>query len=911
MAPELIGRESEIAAVELLLAGIRDGGGSLLVLGDPGIGKSALAEVAARRAADRGMQVLACAGVPEEAHLSFAGLHQLLRPVLAEAGGLSRGQQDALRSALGVGEGVAPAMPVVGLATLELLAAGAGRAPVLVVAEDVHWLDSSTCEVLAFVSRRLGADSVGLVGTAREAELGDNPLARAGLAELRLGPLDAAAAAALLDATAALDPVVRERVLEEAAGNPLALVELPAAAGQQDSRGALNGRIPLTRRLEEAFASRLPGLPAVTFTALLAAALNDSDALAEMLAAASLVAGTRVSVADLAPAVAAGLAEADGQSIRFRHPLVRSAVGEAAGLAARQAMHRALAEVLAGAPDRQVWHRAAASVGPDEEVAAGLEAAAGRAFDRGAIAEQAAALAAAARLSTGSVRRGQRLIRAAWAFYELGRVQTTLRLLDEAEPLDLDPGDRLRLAWAREAMGAATRSGAQPLAALAEVADQMRRDGDIDQALLTLENVALRCFWSNPDERTRQRMTAVAEAVPVAGDDPRLLNVLAHCDPAGHGAAVLARLAWHHPWSGTAYQDYLLGYAAIAVGACEQAVGFLTPAAAGLRARGWLGLLGPVLLCQGWAALLLGQAGLAGPAAEEAARLLAENGAPLWASCAQLVQALLAGRRGDTAAAAKLAAEAERVLLTGGVTPLLALVQLARGTVALGAGRYDEAYEQLARIFDPQDPAYHPHLRAWALVDLAEAAAGSGYQDAARRHHAALIAEAAATGSPLLRASLAVAAPMLATDDAQALFEAAFDSGLAAWPLHRARLQLAYGMWLRRRQQAGESRAPLRAARDIFDALGADAWAGRARRELRAAGERSGQPAPRALDLLAPQELQIARLAAEGLSNREIGQQLYLSHRTVRNHLYRIFPKLGITSRAELAAVVGASPDPV
>ena len=242
--------------------------------------------------------------------------------------------------------------------------------------------------------------------------------------------------------------------------------------------------------------------------------------------------------------------------------------------------------------------------------------------------------------------------------------------------------------------------------------------------------------------------------------------------------------------------------------------------------------------------------------------------------------------------------------------PLLAQVQLARGTAALGAGRYDEAYEQLARIFDPQDPAYHPHLRAWALADLAEAATGGGYHDAARRHHAELIPEAAETGSPLLCASLAVAAPMLATgDDAQPLFDAAFDTGLAAWPLHRARLQLAYGMWLRRRQQAGDSRAPLRAARDTFDGLGADAWAERARRELRAAGERSSQPVLRALDLLAPQELQIARLAAQGLSNREIGQQLYLSHRTVRNHLYRIFPKLGITSRAELAAVVGASPD--
>jgi DNA-binding CsgD family transcriptional regulator len=911
MASELVGRDSEIAALELLLAGIGDGGRSLLVLGDPGIGKSALAQVASQRAAGRGMRVMSCAGVPGEAHLSFAGLHQLLRPVLAEAGGLPPGQRDALLTALGTGgRGAAPAMPLVGLAALELLAAGAGRAPVLVVAEDVHWLDSSTCEVLAFVSRRLGADPVGLVGTAREAELEDNPLARAGLAELRLGPLDAAAAAALLDATAALDPVVRERVLEEAAGNPLALVELPVTVGQKDSRGGLNGWIPLTRRLEEAFASRLPGLPAMTRTALLAAALDDGDALGEVLAAASVMAGKPVSVADLGEAVAARLAEVDGQSVRFRHPLMRAAVGEAAGLAARQVMHRALAEVLAGVPDRQVWHRAAASLGPDEEVAAGLEAAADRALRRGAIAERAQALAAAARLSPSSALRGQRLIRAAWAFYDLGRPQAELPLLDEAEPLDLNPGDRLRLAWAREVAGAGTRAGARPLAALADLADQMRQEGDIDQALATLEEVALRCYWSNPDLRTRQRMTAVAEAVPVAGEDPRLLFALALSDPVERGATVLARLALHQPGSGTAYQDLLLGYTAAAVGACEQAVGFHTAAAAGLRARGRLGLLSQVLLSQAWSALLLGQAALAGPAADEAARLLGEEGRPLWAACAQLVQAVLAGRRGDTATAAELAAQAERVLLTGGLPPLLAQVQLARGTAALGAGRYDEAYEQLARIFDPHDPAYHPHLRAWALVDLAEAAVAGRYHDAARRHHAELIPEAAATGSPLLRASLAVAAPMLATGDAQALFDVALDADLAAWPLHRARLQLAHGMWLRRRPQASDSRAPLRAARDTFDALGADAWAQRARRELRAAGERGSRPAPRALDLLGPQELQIARLAAEGLNNREIGQQLYLSHRTVRNHLYRMFPKLGITSRAELAAVVGASPGP-
>ena len=504
-------------------------------------------------------------------------------------------------------------MPLVGLAALELLAAGAGRAPVLVVAEDVHWLDSSTCQVLAFVSRRLGADPVGLVGTAREADLGDNPLARAGLAELRLGPLDPAAAAALLDAQAVLDPVVRQRVLEQAAGNPLALVELPATAGQHDGGGAMNGWIPLTRHLEQAFASRLPGLPALTLTALLAAGLDDGDGLGEVLAAASLAAGAPVSMADLAPAVAAGLAEVDGQRVRFRHPLMRSAVCEAAGLARRQVMHRALAQVLAGMPDRQVWHRAAASLGPDEEVAAGLEAAADRACRRGAAAEQAAALAQAARLSPGSARRGQRLIRAAWAFYDLGRLPMTRRLLEEAEPLDLEPGDRLRLSWARETMGAATRSGTRPLAAFAGLAGQMRQDGDTDQALRTLQDVALRCWWSNPDRATRQQMTAVAQALPVAADDPRLLHVLALSDPAGHGAAVLARLGQHQPGSGTAIQDYLLGYAAAAVGACEQAVGFLTAAAPRLRARGRLGTLGQVLLSQGWSALLLGHAGLAGP----------------------------------------------------------------------------------------------------------------------------------------------------------------------------------------------------------------------------------------------------------------------------------------------------------
>jgi len=265
---------------------------------------------------------------------------------------------------------------------------------------------------------------------------------------------------------------------------------------------------------------------------------------------------------------------------------------------------------------------------------------------------------------------------------------------------------------------------------------------------------------------------------------------------------------------------------------------------------------------------------------------------------------VLAGRRGDAATAADLTARAERVLLMAGVPPLLALVQLARGTEALGAGHYDQAHEQLARIFDPHDTAYHPHVRAWALAELAEAASYAGRQEAARARLAELVPLAAATGSPLLRAGIAVAAPLLAdTDDAGDPFEKALGADLAGWPLHRARLQLAYGMWLRRRRSTG-ARPHLRAARDTFDALDAVPWARRARQELDAAGERSGQPVPSALHALAPQELQIARLAASGLTNRQIGERLYLSHRTVGHHLYLIFPKLGITSRGELAALV-------
>lgn len=294
------------------------------------------------------------------------------------------------------------------------------------------------------------------------------------------------------------------------------------------------------------------------------------------------------------------------------------------------------------------------------------------------------------------------------------------------------------------------------------------------------------------------------------------------------------------------------------------------------------------------------------PAAQEGIRLADELGQPLWGAAARAAEAMLAGLRGDHKGAVVFAAEAERMALPLGGSIVLTGVQIARGVTALGAGRHQEAYDQLRRTFDPADPAYHYFMRAWGVGDLAEAAAHIGRRDEARALVAELEPLATLTGSTWFEVALLYARPLLADDsEAEGLFRAGLAADLSRWPFYRARLLLAYGSWLRRQRQVAESRVPLRAARDAFDALGIIPWGERARQELRAAGERSERRATEAWDSLSPQELQIAELAADGLSNREIGQRLYISHRTVGSHLYRIFPKLGITSRHELRDALG------
>jgi ATP/maltotriose-dependent transcriptional regulator MalT len=404
----------------------------------------------------------------------------------------------------------------------------------------------------------------------------------------------------------------------------------------------------------------------------------------------------------------------------------------------------------------------------------------------------------------------------------------------------------------------------------------------------------------------------VADRLLPADEDPRRVAVTAYVAPFERGAAVLHSLRRLVRVAGADPEvDRFLGSAALQIGAFDLAATFSAAAAPGFRADGRLGLLARALAVQAWSLVRLGDLATAAPCAAEGARLARETSQPFMHGLATAVQAEIAALRGDHEQAKTLADEAERVSLAAGARPVLATVALARGLTALGEGRFDDAFADLRRILDPTDPAYQLALRAYCVAELTEAAVHAGRTEQMRQIMAGLESLAASTPSPALHVGLRYARAVLApNEDAEELFRAALREDLSGWPMERGRLQLAFGEWLRRQRRVVESRTHLRAARETFDALGVLAWSERARRELRTAGESSPNRDPDARDRLTPHELGIARLAAEGLTNKEIGQRLYLSHRTVGTHLHRIFPKLGVSSRAELGTMLEALDDP-
>jgi DNA-binding CsgD family transcriptional regulator len=903
-ADGVIGRGREARVIADMLEGLPGRGGALVVRGQAGIGKSVLLAQASARALDSGMLAISTTGVQSETKLPFAGLHRLLRPVLAHIDRLPLLQRDALMAAFGMIDAAAPDPFLIALAALQMLSDVATDSPVVLIVEDAQWLDPPTADVLAFVGRRLQSDPIILLAAIREG-YEKSPLG-SGLPELRLDGLDEVAAAELLDGRFPdLVATVRERVLDEAAGNPLALRELPLALGSRGREGELLPfRLPLTTRLEQAFAARAAELPSATRTLLGVAAADHGGVLAEVMSAAGLVDGEAPTFEAVVAAVEADLIEIDGPTVRFRHSLVRSAIHQAASIAEHHAAHTALAEVLAYDPDRRVWHRAAAAVGMDPVVAAELTAAAARAQRRGAIALAVAAFEHAAALTPEPADRGALLVRAARAAYDLGRAELVARLLGEADTMELASHDRARSMWLADTLHQGLAGDRARVNALVKTAGRMLDEADTDLAIDLLLAASVRCFWSDPGEPARHEVLLATDRVEVAPDDPRLVLIQAYTAPIERGAVVIEQLASAGPGADPNC-SYFLGTAALAVGAFDQSSALLARSVARLREQGRLGQLTRVLVSQAAAAAQLADWTVAIPAAAEAERLARETGQPLWEAGAQATAAMVAALRGEQAQVEDLTAAAERVALPAGASVVLAAAQCARGLSALGHGRHADAYDQLRRLFDPGDSAYHHMLRCWAIGDLAEAARHSDHREQARVVMSELEALARETPSPRLHVGLLYARPLLADEeDAEPLYRAALGTDMAHWPLYRARLQLAFGEWLRRARRTAESRAPLRAARDAFDALGVGPWGERARQELRASGESSRRRTPDTLDELTPQELQIAQMAAGGLSNREIGQMLYLSHRTVETHLYHLFPKLGVTSRAQLPNVL-------
>jgi DNA-binding CsgD family transcriptional regulator len=447
--------------------------------------------------------------------------------------------------------------------------------------------------------------------------------------------------------------------------------------------------------------------------------------------------------------------------------------------------------------------------------------------------------------------------------------------------------------------------------ALIGLAAQAQAAGATDPAGNLLWRAAQHGWWSNADSGVRSRILAAASRLALPETDPRLVAITAYAEPLQRGRDVYVKLQkLSEKTGGDPAVARTLGSAANVIGAFDLGVSFLTTSSAALREQGRLSDLARVLFAQAWAEMEVGDWVGAMAEAEESVRFAEETGGTLWVAAATIVKAKLAGMQGHFDQSEAYAAQAERLALSIGASFLLAMLQTARGISAIGAGRHWEAYEHLRRLFLPADPAFNSGIQFFALADFVEAAVYAGHAEAARGVIDEMERVSAALPVPWVETMLFHGKALLADpEDAEELFLKGLGPAAKRWPFLRGRLLLAYGGWLRRQRRSANARAPLREARDIFDALGASPWSDRAREELRASGEASRRRTESIRETLTPQELHIAQLASEGLSNKEIGARLYLSHRTVGYHLQRIFSKAGITSRSGLSRILAGTGD--
>ena len=908
----LVGRSGACGALDELVEAIRHGlSRSLVILGDPGIGKTRLLEYAAQAAG--GVRTVRIAGLESELRLGFAALHRMLVPFLDRVGLLPAPQRAALDSAFGLAAGPPADRFLVSMSVLTLVAEIAAEQPLIWLVDDAHWVDRESLGVFGFVGRRLQADSTGLLFCARETSPGLAALD--GLPTLRLSGLEPAAARTLLAATVSgpLNARVAARIIDETGGNPLALRELAMhlTPDQLAGRSPLPPRLPVGRLLQGHFLGQARMLPPATGTWLLLASAASGDDPAALWRAAALL-GLEPDVAD--PAVAQDIVSVDPR-VAFRHPLIRSAVYDGARPGDRRRVHEALASIAGqdGNPDEAAWHRAAATVVPDEDVAAALERSAARAERRGGYVAQATFLARAAELTPDPRDRAVRLLTAAQAHLVAGDGALAEAMLDVAAPrlaeaglhvaaqrlrasiavffsrhkdapgllLDsvaaVDPPDApLIRAMLFEALQAALVArqytvGTTPVE-VARAALQAPRDPALDATAtgLLLDGFATRIAVGYP------------EAVPLLRAAVEAFSTSDQATPAGIPATILVQFAADDLWDDQGRRAIFLRAETVQ------------------RRHGALGALRVILAGLCTSELWAGRLAEAEARYFEAAEISALIGIPAPASTGVLLD--LRAWQGREAESRALAATTEKWGEERGA-PVLGFFALIGLTVLeLSLGRYAEALSWGLRIYDGDPPGFGNRV----LPEIVEAGARAGDHRAARAALDRLADRAMASGTPWALGMLARSRALLAPDSgAEALYrEAIAHLTRTSVRTELARAHLLYGEWLRRQKRRSQAGAQLRTAYRMLDGMGAAGFARRTRAELLAVGGHLPRPAELAGPDLTPQETQIARLAAAGVTNAEIATRLFVTTSTVEYHLSKVFRKLSISSRRQLAAAL-------
>jgi DNA-binding CsgD family transcriptional regulator len=904
----LLGRRRESKVLDGFVDAVRAGRSRVLVIrGEPGVGKTALLESVVERAA--GCRVARAGGVEGEMELALAGLHQLCAPMLDRLDRIPGPQRDALRTAFGVSAGAPPDRFLVGLAVLSLLAEMSEERPLVCLVDDAQWLDRESAQALAFVARRLLAEPVGVVFAVRQGA-GEQELTR--LPELLVEGLNDRDARALLAIQGPLDERVRDRIVAEARGNPLALLELPRAMtpaelalghGRLDAPG-------LAGRIEESFRSRLDPLPPQTRCLMLIAAAEPvGDPVLLWRAAARLGIGADAAT----PATAAGLIEL-GARVRFRHPLVRSAVYRVASHEELRTVHSALAEATDPDvdPDRRAWHRANAAPGPDEDVASEAERSADRAQARGGLGAAAAFLERAAALSPDPTRRSVRALAAAQATYQAGLPDAALGLLATARagPLDELHAARVDLVRAQIAFVVSRGRDAPPLLLKAA-----RRLEPLDLALA--RETYLEAVWAAlifggavADGGGLLEVAEAARGAP-SPEPPRaadlLLDGLAVLFTEGRAAAAptLKRAVSAFRGDGVGREEGVrwLWFA------CHMAIGLWDDeswevlSTSHLQLSREAGALPVVLLAMNNRMGLHEHVGELEAAAAmlEEAESIAEATGSQYPPYGPLT---IAAWRGHEAVLSELIEAsiddmAERAEAAG-----LTIMRWSSAVLHNGRGQYEAA------LAAAQQASVYPHdflYSTWGLVELIEAAVRSGKPEPAADAFQRLSQSTRAGGTDWALGVEARSRALLSeADAAEQLYQEAIERlGRTRIRVDLARARLLYGEWLRREKRRLDAREQLRTAHEMFTAMGLEAFAERAAHELEATGATARKRSVETLDQLTARESQIARLARDGLSNPEIGARLFISARTVEYHLHKVYAKLDITSRNELADAVG------